>query len=52
MLEKIRTFFGKPRERGRTVVQENLVWRCSNCYLIFLTKSAGDEHKCQDPKVN
>jgi hypothetical protein len=52
MIEAIRTFFGKRRERGRTVMQEGLVWRCSNCYLIFLTKSAGDEHKCQDPKVN
>ena len=55
MLEAIKTFFGKVRgshgER-RTVVQENLVWRCSNCYLIFLTKSAGDDHTCQDPRVN
>ncbi len=50
MIEAIRTFFGKSRgEHGerRTVVQEGLVWRCSNCYLIFLTKSAGDDHKCQ-----
>jgi hypothetical protein len=48
MIEAIRTFFGKRRERGRVVVQEGLVWRCSNCYLIFLTKSAGDEHECRE----
>jgi hypothetical protein len=54
MLEAIRTFFGRSRgEHGsrRTVVQENLVWRCSNCYLIFLTKSAGDEHKCAEVRL-
>jgi hypothetical protein len=51
MLEAIRTFFGKSRgEHGerRTVVQEGLVWRCSNCYLIFLTKSAGEQHECEE----
>ncbi len=51
MIEAIRTFFGKSRgEHGerRTVVQEGLVWRCSNCYLIFLTKSAGEQHECRE----
>ena len=51
MLEAIRTFFGRSRgghgER-RTVVQEGLVWRCTKCYLIFTTKSAGDQHDCKD----
>jgi len=55
MLEAIKTFFGKVRgahgER-RTVMQEGLVWRCNNCYLIFTTKIAGENHKCQDPRVN
>jgi hypothetical protein len=51
MIEAIRTFFGKLRgEHGsrRTVVQENLVWRCSSCYLIFLTKEAGEQHECRE----
>ena len=51
MLETIKTFFGKVRgshgER-RTVVQEGLVWRCSNCYLIFTTKLAGEQHDCKE----
>jgi hypothetical protein len=51
MLEAIRTFFGKVRgshgER-KTVVQEGLVWRCSNCYLIFTTKLAGEQHDCKE----
>jgi hypothetical protein len=54
MLEAIRTFFGKLRgERGerRTIVEQGLVWRCTQCKLIFLTRTAGDEHSCQDQKV-
>jgi hypothetical protein len=51
MLEAIRTFFGKVRgshgER-RTVVQENLVWRCTKCYLVFTTKLAGEQHDCKE----
>jgi Zn-finger protein len=51
MLEAIRTFFGRLRgEHGerKTVVQEGLVWRCSNCYLIFTTKLAGEQHDCKE----
>jgi hypothetical protein len=51
MLEAIRTFFGRSRgEHGdrRTVVQEGLVWRCTKCYLIFTTKTAGEQHDCKD----
>lgn len=52
MIEKIKTFFGKPRERGRVVVEEGSLWRCSQCHLLFMNKVAGDTHKCQDQKVN
>lgn len=51
MLEKIRTFFGKPRERGRVIVEEGSLWRCSRCHLLFLNKSVGDAHTCLDQRV-
>jgi len=48
MLEKIRTFFGKQRERGRTIVEQGLVYRCTKCNLLFLTRTAGEQHKCME----
>jgi hypothetical protein len=51
MLEAIRTFFGKLRgERGdrRTIVEQGFVYRCTKCQLIFLTKSAGEQHECRE----
>ena len=51
MLEAIRTFFGKLRgERGdrKTIVEQGLVYRCTKCQLIFLTKSAGEQHECRE----
>jgi hypothetical protein len=55
MLEAIRTFWGKVRglhgER-KTIVEQGLVYRCTQCHLIFTTKSAGEQHKCQDQKLN
>lgn len=51
MLEAIRTFFGKLRgERGdrKTVIEQGLVYRCTKCQLIFLTKSAGEQHECRE----
>jgi uncharacterized C2H2 Zn-finger protein len=52
MIEAIKTFWGKVRGQGRTVVEQGLVWRCTRCNMIFLTRSAGERHPCQDPKVN
>lgn len=55
MLEKIRTFFGKVRgqhQEKRTVVVEGELYRCTACNLIFLNRVAGEQHKCQDQKVN
>ena len=55
MLEAIRTFFGKLRgEHGnrKTIVEQGFVWRCTSCQLIFLTRTAGEQHICQDPKVS
>jgi len=53
MLEAIRTFFGKLRgERGerRTIVEQGLVYRCTKCQLIFLTRTAGEKHKCMEAR--
>jgi hypothetical protein len=49
MLEKIRTFFGK--ERGlhgdrRTIVSQGSAWYCTDCRLIFLSKSESEKHSC------
>jgi len=49
MIEAIRTFFGKVRgERGerKTIVNQGLVYRCTKCNLLFLTKTAGEQHDC------
>ena len=51
MLEAIRTFFGKLRgERGdrKTVIEQGLVYRCTKCQLIFITKTAGENHECRE----
>jgi hypothetical protein len=55
MLEAVRTFWGKLRGlRGErnTIVEQGLVWRCTSCHTIFLTRTAGEQHQCQDQKVN
>jgi hypothetical protein len=44
MLEQIRTFWGRLRGRGKVVVEEGLVWRCTKCHFIFLTKEEGEKH--------
>ena len=54
MIEQIRTFFGKLRGyRGdrETIVQQTMMWRCTQCHMIFITKEAGEQHKCLDQKV-
>ena len=50
MLERIRTFFG--REKGThtnktTVVAQGSAWYCTECRLVFVTKSAGNNHSCE-----
>jgi hypothetical protein len=50
MLERIRTFFG--REKGThtnksIVVAQGSAWYCTECRLVFVTKSAGDQHSCE-----
>ena len=55
MLEKIRTFFGRVRGQHRekeTVVVEGQLWRCTQCKMIFITKTAGEQHQCLDQKVS
>jgi hypothetical protein len=54
MLEMIRTFFGRVRGQHRekeTVVVEGQLWRCTQCQMIFLNKTAGEQHQCLDQKV-
>ena len=51
MLEAIKTFFGKVRGlRGdrRTIVEQWFVYRCTKCQLIFLTRTAGEQHECRE----
>ena len=55
MIKAIRTFFGKVRglhHEKQTIVIEGQLWRCTNCHLIFTTKSAGEQHQCLDQKVS
>jgi len=55
MLEAIRTFFGRVnglRYEKQTVVVEGQLWRCTQCQMIFLNKTAGEQHQCQDQKVS
>jgi len=49
MIEAIRTFFGRivgMHQNKRTVVVEGQLWRCTKCKMIFITKSAADNHEC------
>ena len=48
MIEAIKKLF---RKRG-DIVEQGFVWRCTRCNHIFLTKTAGEQHPCQDQKVN
>jgi hypothetical protein len=54
VLEAIRTFFGKLRGlhgNRQTVIEQGTLWRCTKCQLIFVTKTAGEQHQCQDQRV-
>jgi hypothetical protein len=46
MIEKIRTFFGKVKNKT-TIVAQGTAWYCTECRLVFVTKSAGDQHSCE-----
>jgi hypothetical protein len=51
MIEQIKTFFGKLRGiRGdrRVVVEEGLIWKCTKCHFIFLTKEEGEKHDSEN----
>ena len=50
MLEKIRTFFGNTKgihQDKTTVVAQGTAWYCTECKLVFLTESAGNQHSCE-----
>jgi len=49
MIEMIRTFFGRMKGlhgNKKTIVVEGQLWRCTKCTLVFITKSAADQHEC------
>jgi hypothetical protein len=46
MIQKIRTFFGKVKNKT-TVVAQGSAWYCDDCRLVFITKAAGDTHSCE-----
>lgn len=44
MIETIKKFFKKDRQ----IVEQGFVWRCTKCNLIFLTRTAGEQHDCRE----
>lgn len=44
MIETIKKFFKKDRK----IVEQGFVWRCTKCNLIFLTRTAGEQHECRE----
>jgi hypothetical protein len=46
MIQKIRTFFGKVKNKT-TIVEQGSAWYCDDCKLVFITKAAGDTHSCE-----
>lgn len=48
MIEKIKSFFGVWRGRGRVLVKESELWHCTKCKMIFITKTAGEQHDCRE----
>lgn len=44
MIETLKKFFRK-REG---IVEQGFVWRCTKCNLIFLTRTAGEQHDCRE----
>ena len=54
MLERIRTFFGTTKgihQDKTTVVAQGSAWYCTECKLVFMTKEAGEQHKCLEQNV-
>jgi hypothetical protein len=50
MIEKIRTFFGRTKgihQDKTTVVAQGTAWYCTECRLVFVTKSASNNHSCE-----
>jgi hypothetical protein len=55
MLEQVQTFFGKIRGmRGdrQTIINQTMMWHCTQCDAYFKTKEEGEQHKCHDQKAN
>ena len=46
MLKHIRTFFGRTKNKTN-IISQGSAWYCTECRLVFVTKSAGDQHSCE-----
>lgn len=46
MFERIKTFFGRTKNKT-TIVAQGSAWYCTECKLVFITKSAGNQHSCE-----
>jgi hypothetical protein len=46
MLERIRTFFGRTKNKTN-IVEQGSAWYCTDCKLVFLTKHSGEQHSCE-----
>jgi len=46
MIEQIRTFFGRTKNKA-TIVAQGAAWYCTECKLVFVTKRASDQHSCE-----
>jgi predicted RNA-binding protein with PUA domain len=44
MLETLKKFFNKDHK----IVEQGFVWRCTKCNLVFLTRTAGEQHDCRE----
>ena len=46
MLKHIRTFLGKTKNKTN-IVSQGSAWYCTECKLVFITESAGNQHSCE-----
>ena len=44
MIETLKKLFRKRSD----IVEQGFVWRCTKCNLVFLTRTAGEQHDCRE----
>ena len=45
MIETLKKIFKRQRCE---IVEQGFVWRCTKCHLIFLNRTAGEQHECRE----